>query len=372
MARPRVAPVHEVGPVRVSERGSGFRIRWVEGGSEHERSRSSFVDAAMFADEIAERMALVTEGAIGGTVAFGALMEAWVERHQEDWSTGHTQNTVSLIVNHISPAVGSTPCDSLTDSDLVSVVRSMAAAGYSKDWVSKVHNILRAVCRWGTQRGVWLPHRNPAVNLSTGTVAVDLVPRKLIPTAAQVAEVRAAVAASAGSEDTALRREWMVAAGAGCGLRWGEVLGVCPPAVDLATRRVSVNRAWHKLDRCFGAPKSAHSVRTVVIPEADLALWRKAVLATAPGECLARTEKGRVWATSNWNTLVWGPARASVSWPKGATFHSLRHHAIVSWLGKGLPIGDVSALAGHHSAAFTMARYVGPGDDYLDRAAAAL
>jgi hypothetical protein len=104
----------------------------------------------------------------------------------------------------------------------------------------------------------------------------------------------------------------------------------------------------------------------VIIPAADLQLWRD-VVAAADGGVLAKPARGAVWNASYWSNKVWPKLVEQVeNWPDRAGYHFLRHYAIVSWLDAAIPPGNVSRLAGHHSAEFTWKRYVGPQQDYLD------
>lgn len=369
MARPRLQPVYENGPVRVTPRGERFRLRWMEHGEERERSVATLEEATDLADELADRLALTSGGAVSGAAAFGALGEAWVKTYRKEWSAGHTANVHAILAGHVNPTLGAKACDRITDADLLGVLRGMDAQGYSADWVASATRTIRALCKWGVHRGVWAPHRNPGANLKAPTPSL-LVDRKLIPSAASVRALRDAVAELAPNREQALRREWLLIAAAGCGMRWGEAVAITPESVDLAKREVRIRQTWHEHGpHTLGQPKSEASVRTVVIPEADVALWRTVVEMTGEGEYLGQTLRGRVWRNSNWNRVVMRPAAELVpSWPAGARFHSLRHHAIVTWLDAGVPPGDVAALAGHHKASFTMDRYVGPRDDHLERA----
>lgn len=370
MGRPRSATVYEAGPVRVT--GSGpYRVRWMEQGVERERTRAQLDEAVRLADELAARLELAHDGAISGAAAFGALAEAWVDRHRTEWSTGHTMNVRSLLETQVYPVVGRVSCDRITDTDLVRLVDGMVAEGYSADWVAQVVRALRALCRWGVSRGVWPPHMDPAANLRVPKID-RLVDRTLIPTPEQVEALADAAAASVDDEVQSLRRRWLIKAPAGTGLRWGEVVVLTPEDVDLEAREVRVTKSWHPKEppeRRIGPPKSRHSVRTVIIPAADVPLWRAVVEAAEPGEVLAKPQRGDVWNSSYWSNRVWPALVAQVEgWPERAGYHYLRHHAIVGWLERGVPIGNVARLAGHHSAEFTMKRYVGPSVDYLDAA----
>jgi len=55
MGRPRITPLYENGPVRVSKRGKGYRLRWMELGVERERTAVDSETARALADSVAAR-----------------------------------------------------------------------------------------------------------------------------------------------------------------------------------------------------------------------------------------------------------------------------------------------------------------------------
>jgi integrase len=368
MARPRSKPAYEAGPVRVSARGGGYRLRWVELNVERERTTKTLDEATRLADSVAARLAFATNGAVSGAAAFGSLCEAWMDAYSPRWGAGHCANVQSILVQHVNPSVGNVACDRLTDTSLQNIVLDMAEGEFSEDWMAAVVKVLRAVGQYGVKRRVWSSEHNPAADLLVPQID-RLVPRTLIPTAEQVNALADAAAASTKNATQQMRRRWMVRVAAGCGLRWGEMCVLTADDVDLDAREVRITKAWHPKEppaRRLGPPKSRHSVRTVIIPAADLQLWRD-VVAAADGGVLAKPARGAVWNASYWSNKVWPKLVEQVeNWPDRAGYHFLRHYAIVSWLDAAIPPGNVSRLAGHHSAEFTWKRYVGPQQDYLD------
>ncbi len=371
MARPRSATVYEAGPVRVTGGPDLYRIRWMEGGSERGGKSRTLEDAIRRADGIAGRLALAGSGAISGATAYGALAEAWVRTRGPEWSAGHHANVAAILYGHVLPVAGRIACERVTEEHLLGVCRTMVADGYSADWIAQGVRTMRALGRWGVRRGVWTPLSDPAAELKAPSPS-RLVDRRLVPSAALIAELRRTVRDLAPNQDQALRREWMVVAAAGCGLRFSEATALTPEHVDLETREVSVVQAWNRQRTGpprLGEPKSRHSVRRVVIPQADVGLWRAVMDATEAGAHLGTTQRGRLWRSPGWKQRVWDDATAEVEgWPERAGFHALRHAAIIGWLDRGMRPGNVARLAGHHSAAFTLGRYVGAETDHLDRA----
>ena len=371
MGRPRSATVYEAGPVRVTATARGYRLRWMELGVERESTASELETAKTRADSVSARVLISAGGAISGGAAFGALGDAWIAANESDWGAGHTANIAAALGGHVYPTLGRVACDRITDAQLRQVIVGMVAAGYSLDWISTTVRALRALCRWGVHRRVWAAEHDPASGLKVPKID-RLVNRTLIPTAAQLAELADAAEASGRNPEQALRRRWMIRAAAGTGIRWGEMVVLTAGDVDLEQRTVSIDKAWHEKEppeKRLGPPKSRHSVRTVIIPAADVDLWRQVIEAADDGAVLAKPFRAAVWTSSYWSNKVWGTITADIEdWPTKAGYHFLRHYAITNWLDQGVPIGNASRLAGHHSAEFTMKRYVGPSVDYLDAA----
>lgn len=370
MGRPRTASVYENGPVRVVNGKNAYRIRWSEHGRERERVAKDLTVATNICDTEAARLVATAGGTISGGAAFGALADAWLERKALEIGTGQIANMRSVLYGHVLPHVGQKTCDRVTDTDLAMCIDRMRTAGYSAEWCNQAVRIVKQLCAWGVSRGAFPALLNPGATLKQRDTNSRLIDRALIPTREQIDAAAAAVAATAGEDaHQALRRRWIVEAARGTGLRWGELQALTPNDVDLAKRTVTVARAWHTRDGEFGAPKSRHAYRTVVIPVEDIPLWTAVVDITAPGDTLGQTLRGRAWNNANWNTRIWNPSIATVAgWPAGATFHYLRHYAITHWLDLGMPIGNVSALAGHGSTTITLERYVGASADHLDAA----
>jgi len=366
MGRPRSTALYEAGPAVVTGIEGRYRIRWYEKGRRIERTATTLAAAQAKADEVAERIRYTHGGTLSVDAAFGALCQAWASTPKaKKWKKGYRDNMASLLRVHVEPVLGHIACDRLTEDGVQAFLDGVSAAGYSASTLSHLTRLLRSVGRFGIKRGIWSQRSNPLEDIAVPKTE-DLIDRKLVPSTALVADLVKNVAAQAPSKDQKMRRTWMVRAAAGCGLRWGEVLALDASCVTLSTREVRITQALEERTRTLGLPKTGAGVRTVIIPTSDMPLWRAVVKATPSGP-FALTETGLVWRNANWHSQVYGVAiAATTGWPTGARFHSLRHHAIYTWLDKGIHIGDVSCMAGHHSADFTYRRYVGASSDHLD------
>jgi integrase len=343
----------------------------MEYGQERERCRSKLLAAKELADTTAGQLALNSDGAVSDATAFGALADAWIAMYSPDWSKGHTANMESILDTHFLPTLANLPCHRVGHKELSKVIREMAKDGYSHDWIGQSVGMLRRLCKWGISKGVWPAAANPAEHLKVPQIS-RFIPKTMIPTIDHIDQLQDLIVRTARTEDQKLRRDWLIVAARGTGIRWGELQVLDLNDVDLDKGIVSITKAWHEkelpADR-LGPPKSRHSVRDVPIPDEDMDLWEQIIEATPEGEYFAQTLKGCVWTNSNFNNKVMHPAKAKVEgWPPGAGFHFLRHYALTNMLDCGIPIGDVSRIAGHHSTSFTYDRYVGPKVDYASSA----
>ncbi|MGL5864515.1 MAG: tyrosine-type recombinase/integrase [Dermatophilaceae bacterium] len=163
----------------------------------------------------------------------------------------------------------------------------------------------------------------------------------------------------------------LVAVAAGCGLRWGECVGLAWDAVDLAAREVHVYRVVVETSgRCQVRtyPKSRAGVRRVPLPAfaVDL-LAEHRERSRHPGDLVTATRSGNPHRRSTFRRQVWVPTLEQAGIAPGLRFHDLRH-SFATWLvSDGVPVNVVQRLMGHESAVTTLNRYVHAPRDYDDR-----
>lgn len=233
--------------------------------------------------------------------------------------------------------------------------------------------------------------------------------RKWLPTQLQVmALVRAF--------DPRFRLAVLVAAG--CGLRFGEVMGLTVDDFDFDNRTVRVRRALSEDDcpcgvaSCMQTTKSVNSVRDVGMP-ARVARAARAHIAAGyvrtltmpdhtaevkPGAPVAVREMQMMFTTVTgkpvtrsrwsglWRTAVGEAGKLLAEAPRGAagfTLHTLRHYFGSLLIAGGANVVEVQEAMGHASPTVTLNEYVWPtgkskalalvddtfGDDGLDMAA---
>ncbi|BAS07340.1 tyrosine recombinase XerC-like [Arthrobacter sp. Hiyo4] len=150
---------------------------------------------------------------------------------------------------------------------------------------------------------------------------------------------------------------------AGCGLRWGEAMGLHRHRLDLERGWLRVVETWDPKAAQIKAYPKGKKARNVPVPDwVREALARVQVLdagscghAHAAGRCrsnLVLHGHGEMADVNNWRKRVWAPAleRADIG---HARPHDLRH-TYASWLVQnGVPIEEVARLLGHASSAVT-------------------
>jgi integrase len=156
------------------------------------------------------------------------------------------------------------------------------------------------------------------------------------------------------------------------GLRWGEATALCVCDIDLARRRIDVQRAFSDVGGqvILGTPKS-HQSRTVPIPRF---LARELATATAGkhADHLAfTTPSGSVLRLPNWRRDVFLPSRARAGISSRFRPHDLRHIAAALMIQAGYPPKMLQEIMGHASITTTLDLhghlYPGDMEGYADR-----
>ena len=190
---------------------------------------------------------------------------------------------------------------------------------------------------------------------------------------------------------------------AGTGMRFGEATALRVGDVDLARRRVHIERAWKRQpDGTFkvGPPKSVKSVRTIEVPPSVIDAVRPLTVGRRRDEYVFITPRGSHIRHSNFTNWIWAPAvsesvccrkhraeqrpaDASRYWqpePCGCdgyldrrpSPHDMRH-TCASWLlAAGIPISEVQQRLGHESINTTVGTYGHLAPDAGARSAHAL
>lgn len=163
------------------------------------------------------------------------------------------------------------------------------------------------------------------------------------------------------------------------GLRRSELLGLCWPDVDLASRRIHVRQA--QVDDELDSTKSEDSERIIVIDDGTaevLRAWRKVQLAERMAWAGVWTDTGRVWTREDGTALRPGGVSqrfdtlvSRLGLPP-VTLHGLRHGAATMLLAAGQPPKVISETLGHSTVSFTMDVYASVAEELAEAAAVAI
>jgi integrase len=153
------------------------------------------------------------------------------------------------------------------------------------------------------------------------------------------------------------------------GLRWGEVAALRVQDVDLARRRLRVDRAMVEVNgrAIFGTPKN-HQRRAVPVPRFLVNRLAEHVAGRSGDELLFPSPEGAVLRIRTYGSGVFDQAVASVGLG-GLTPHELRHTAASLAVAAGANVKAVQQMLGHASAAMTLDVYAGLFGDDLDAVA---
>jgi integrase len=166
----------------------------------------------------------------------------------------------------------------------------------------------------------------------------------------------------------------LVIAGAGTGLRPGELFGLTLDRVDFLRRSVRVDRQMVRVRGGgveLGELKTERSMRSVPLPTvvADALAAHLAQHPAAAGRLVFTNERGAAIRQHPF-AMVWATARDKAGLPAWATPHDLRHYYASLLIARGASVKVVQARLGHASAKTTLDTYghLWPDDEDATRA----
>lgn len=268
----------------------------------------------------------------------------------------HTMHTYErMIENHITPKLGSIPCDMLSEEDLADWVTWMREKKLSPKTIKNVHGFLYSIMKTAIYKG----HRpdNPCehTRLPKSDHTED---KTTFLTKAEFALILRHL-------DKHFHPFFLFLIGTG--LRFSEATALQPGdfSDEQGTYTVRVTKAWKRDDkngRTIGPPKTERARRTVPLNE-DLARTVAPLVANTPPEAFVFTMKqGGEATTQAMHNKVWKPAlnaAKNAGLKKSPRIHDLRH-TFASWMLAGEPpmtIFELSVLMGHESVNTTTKVY---------------
>ncbi|GAB2616299.1 hypothetical protein GCM10027168_55980 [Streptomyces capparidis] len=304
---------------------------------------------------------------------FRQFADRWLKTLTTDPTTQVAVETRLRL--HVFPRIGSRPLDSFRPSHVQELVRALEEAPMSGSYARTIYANVRAVLSAAVDDG--LINRNPCAAKSVRPPSINA--DRVVPwLPEQVLAVRAALPD---------RYRAMVDAGAGCGLRQGEIIGLAEDdAVDFEAGTIHVVRQVKLIrGKAVFAPPKCNKERDVPLPSSVAASLRahmdgvKPVAVTLPWKkpdgplvtkrlLFTNGAGGIVWR-SNFNAQHWKPALAAAGLiptpPPGEPYsaarehgmHALRHFYASVLLDAGENIRAVSEYLGHADPALTLRVY---------------
>ncbi|MEW1720857.1 site-specific integrase [Streptomyces sp. NPDC093109] len=364
---------------KTDRHGTGMRYRARYIGPDGTEKSKSFPDrqkrlAEKWLDHIAADMSGGTYvDPRAGRTTFRQFAERWLSAQTTDPTTQIATETRLRL--HAFPRIGSRPLDSFRPSHIQELVKALEDSPIEGTYARIIYANVRAVLSAAVDDG--LLNRNPCGSKSVRPPAAESA--RVVPwLPEQVLAVRAALPE---------RYRAMNDAGAGCGLRQGEIIGLAEDdALDFETDTVHVVRQVKLIGgKAVFAPPKGNKERDVPLPGSVAEVLRghmdafKPVAVTLPWRkpdgplvtkrlLFTNTAGGIVWR-SNFNIQEWKPAIATAGFipepdpgkPYDAArehgMHALRHFYASVLLDAGESIKAVSEYLGHADPAMTLRVY---------------
>ncbi|WP_406130500.1 site-specific integrase [Streptomyces canus] len=363
--------------VKTARYGTGMRYRARYFAPDGKRKSKSFADGQKrLAEQWLTKMAAdVARGDYidpnASRTSFQEFAEGWLASQSGDPNTrASMQSQLSL---HAFPRIGSRALGSFQPSHIREFVTQLEASGMSGAYARVIFSNVRAVLSAAVEDGYL--RRNPC---HSRTVTLpEMGTRRVVPWQPdRVFAVR---------DSMVERFRTMVDMGAGCGLRQGEILGLCVDELDFDSGTLHVVQQLKlSLSKPVFAPPKGGKLRDVPLPEPVAEALKEHMKRFPPVEVtlpwmrasgqpvtkrliFSGPRGGHVWRTSL-NEDHWKPALAKVGViPKAKSreheaarehgMHALRHFYASVLLDAGESIKAVSEYLGHSDPGLTLKVY---------------
>jgi integrase len=291
----------------------------------------------------------------GRQLTVALLAEEWLRHRSGELSASTLEVRTWAVRQHLVPALGARRVRQLTAEDVSLFLQGLALAGYARASLDKIRGVLVQVLRHAERQG--LVARNVAA----------LVPTPAGPRAEgrslTVDQARLLLQAAHGHP-----LEAAFVLGLTCGLRPGELLGLCWEDVDLDQGLLRVSRAVSRVGGAvqLGPTKTASSRRQLRLPAAaEDALRQHRTRQQEQQDLMGKhwQDLGLVFPTGRGTLLDPANLRRSLRavteqaglgrWHP----HELRHSAASLLSAAGVPLEQVADVLGHGSTRVTSATY---------------
>lgn len=317
--------------------------------------------------------------ASAGRVTVGTVAEAW-KKSLDAKAAKTRKNRLSVYSHDVEPHWSNVPVGKVKRSHIEVWVSEMIGAGRSAVMVEGALGVLRAILHLAVADGNLVA--NPAADVSA--------PKRLHRSRGYLSHAQVEELATECGD----RGHDLVLFLAYTGLRVGEAAGLQAQDVDLARRRVTVERALTEAgDDRYKAPKT-HERRTVPYPEFLAEIMADHVRGKGRETPVFTSERGTPVTPSNWRYRTLAPAveaivertdklraeeaaKAADRHPTTPEFptvttHDLRHTAASLAISAGANVKAVQRMLGHAKASMTLDTYADLFPDDLEQVATKL
>ncbi|HZQ86842.1 MAG TPA: site-specific integrase [Acidimicrobiales bacterium] len=368
----------------VEKRGPGrWRARYrAPDGRERSKTFDRRIDAERFLTSI-EHSKLVGNyvDPAAGKITFKCFAEKWrtIQVHR----SGTAQSVEGHLRLHVYPTIGQRPIAAIRQSEVQALVTKLTDK-LAPSTIEVVYGRIAAVFRAAV--------RDRVIN-RTPCIEIKLPPKH----ASDVLEVLQTSQVKGLAAAMPERYQVLVLAGAGTGLRPGELFGLTVDRIDFLRGTLRVDqqlvrrRALDDVDDGddaavndggpsveFGPLKTKASYRTIPlarsVSEAIAAHLARFPVEDSNGNPLRNNPDRLVFTNERGApiqqypfSVVWEDARTTAKLPEWATPHDLRHYFASVLIRKGLSVKVVQARLGHKSAKTTLDTYGHLFEDEEDR-----
>lgn len=294
-----------------------------------------------------------------GMISLAAWREIWLKGRRVEETT--TARDDSHWRKHLAPRWGGKPVRSIRHQDVQNWVVELEESGLARNTVSTILSSL-GVLLDAAKRDQRI-ELNPCTDVVVRTPKGAPVKSQKPPTGEQIAAACSKIRPRGTRRhplDIYSRIPRVIEE---TGMRWGEVIGVLPDALDLEAGDVHVRRVVEQVGssrRLREYPKSDAGYRTIPLTRRARALFEEHLEAQEPdeGKPIFRTLQGTLLNRSNFHDRVWLPATVAAGihteyvrpsgrkehWP---SLHDIRHTFASRLEWAGVPESIRKEVIGH-------------------------